>query len=329
MSPSVLVALVLAGSLVMYVLTAGADFGGGVWDLLARGQRAVRQRRAIALTIGPIWEANHVWLILALVLTFVAFPRAYSAIGTSLHIPIAAMLVGIVLRGSAFVFRAHDHRKDDVQYRWSVVFASASAFTPVMLGIIAGAIASGDIDPDRPEFFRSWLAPFPLAVGLLTLSIFAFLAAVYLTLAPSVDDELREDFRLRGLAAAGAVVVFAWLSFFLSRTGAPSLWEGLWSSSFALPLQIVIGAVGVSCIASLWLRRYPLARALAAAEAALVVGGWALSQWPWVLPGHVHVRDAAPDNVLWLVLGVLAAGALPLSLTYGWLLRVFAARQAL
>lgn len=323
MSPAAMVAIVLASSLVVYVLTAGADFGGGVWDLLAGGPRAVRQRRAIALTIAPIWEANHVWMILALVLTFVAFPRAYAAIGTTLHVPITLMLVGIVLRGSAFVFRAYDYRHDAVQRRWSVVFASASAFTPVMLGILVGAIASGNIDPERPEYLWSWLAPFPVAVGLLTLAIFAFLAAVYLTLAEHVDDELREDFRLRGLIASGAVFLLAWTAFFLAKDGAPVLWEGLWASTWSLPFQALIGLVGLSCIGALALRRYRLARLLAGAEAVLVVGGWARAQWPWVLPGKVHVADAAPDHVLNLLLLVLLIGGPPLLAAYIWLVSVF------
>src|SRR5687768_10037530 len=98
----VALAAVLLAALVLYALSGGADFGGGVWDLLARGPRAAAQREQIAHAIGPIWEANHVWLILVVVVLFAAFPPAFAAIATVLHVPLTLMLIGIVLRGSAF-----------------------------------------------------------------------------------------------------------------------------------------------------------------------------------------------------------------------------------
>src|SRR5262249_36676422 len=140
-----LIGFVMIASLVLYALGAGADFGGGVWDLLASGPRAKRQRELIAHAIGPIWEANHVWLILVIVLLFVAFPPAFAAMSIVSHIPLAVMLVGIVLRGSAFVFRSYDVQTDDVQTRWSRLFAVGSIVAPVMLGVCVGAIASGNI----------------------------------------------------------------------------------------------------------------------------------------------------------------------------------------
>ena len=121
-----LVGFVMIAALVLYALGAGADFGGGVWDWFASGPRAQRQRDLISQAIGPIWEANHVWLILVVVLLFVAFPPVFAAMSIALHIPLAVMLVGIVLRGSAFVFRSHDVQTDDVQRRWSRLFAVGS-----------------------------------------------------------------------------------------------------------------------------------------------------------------------------------------------------------
>jgi cytochrome d ubiquinol oxidase subunit II len=327
MSPEPLVAIVLGAVLSLYVLTGGADFGGGVWDLLASGSNRTAQRRAIADAIGPIWEANHVWLILAIVITFVAFPRAFSAISIALHVPLVLLLVGIVLRGSAFVFRAYDSQRDDIQRRWSAVFASASVVSPVLLGVVVGAITSGRLRVVDGQveggFFASWVAPFPWAVGLLTLAIFAFLAAVYLTLDTVDQPELQETFRVRGLWASGAVFVLAWVSFALSRTGAPALWEGLWSSAWAIPFQLVVATVGLSCIGSLYVRRYALARVLAALQVVLVIGGWAASQYPYLVPPELQVHDAAPDRVLWLMLGVLAVGAVPLVPTYAYLMWVF------
>ena len=124
------VAAILALALTLYVLFGGADFGGGVWDLLAGGPRRDRQREVIGHAIGPIWEANHVWLILVIVLTFTCFPPVFARVGTLLHIPLTLMLVGIVLRGSAFTFRTYDDEHDAVQRRWGRVFAVASLLTP-------------------------------------------------------------------------------------------------------------------------------------------------------------------------------------------------------
>src|SRR5258708_32513659 len=113
----------------------GADFGGGIWNLLAFGPRAKRQREAIADAIAPIWEANHVWLMLVIVLLFTGFPRGFAVLMTALNIPLTAMLIGIVLRGAAFVFRKYDSQSEPVQQRWSTVFGAASFFTPFCQGV--------------------------------------------------------------------------------------------------------------------------------------------------------------------------------------------------
>src|SRR5437764_5309144 len=138
-----MLAAVMVVSLNAYVLTGGADFGGGVWDLLASGPRRAAQRELIASQIGPIWEANHVWLILVVVVLFTAFPAAFATLGVVLHVPLSLLLIGIVLRGSSFVFRSYGARDDATQQRWGRVFAMASVITPILLGIVVGAVASG------------------------------------------------------------------------------------------------------------------------------------------------------------------------------------------
>src|SRR5260370_11628404 len=173
----------MISAVIMYALLGGADYGGGVWDLFASGKRAPAQRALIAEAIGPVWEANHVWLVLVIVILFTAFPVAFAAISTALHIPLTLLLIGIVLRGTTFTFRAHDVKRDDVQRRWSLLFSIASIITPVLLGIVLGAIASGTIRVENgvvvSGFLKSWLGPFPFAVWFFALSLFAFLAAVY------------------------------------------------------------------------------------------------------------------------------------------------------
>src|SRR5262245_23058179 len=174
------IAVVTLVSLILYALMGGADFGGGVWDLFARGPRRARQREAISEAIAPIWEANHVWLILVIVLLFTAWPRAFAAMMTALHIPLTAMLLGIVLRGTTFVFRKYDSKRDNVQRRWSRVFGISSTFTPFVQGLTLGALATGAIRVEgslvRTGFFAGWLTPFALLCGLFALMLFAFLA---------------------------------------------------------------------------------------------------------------------------------------------------------
>src|ERR687893_2196597 len=130
-------------SLMFYALLGGADYGGGVWDLFARGRRAGAQRELVAAAIGPVWEANHVWLIFGVVVLFTAFPPAFAALSTALHIPLTLMLIGIVLRGCAFTFRHYDAEADDVQQRWGRLFGMASVVTPILLGVCIGAISTG------------------------------------------------------------------------------------------------------------------------------------------------------------------------------------------
>ena len=161
-----LIATVMLAALILYALMGGADYGGGMWDLLASGPRKQRQRQAIVEAIAPIWEANHVWLILVIVLLFSAFPRAFSTTMIALHIPITAMLIGIVLRGSSFVFRKYDSTADSVQHRWSTIFGIASLLTPFFQGLTLGALTTGDIhlvgDQVTTGFFAGWLTPFAL-----------------------------------------------------------------------------------------------------------------------------------------------------------------------
>ena len=251
---------IIAGCIMLalnaYVLTGGADFGGGVWDLLASGPLRDAQRALVASTIAPIWEANHVWLIAVIVTMFTAFPDAFATLGIVLHIPITMMLVGIVFRGSAFVFRSYGTRGAADQRRWGLVFAIASAATPVLLGVIIGAIVSGDVGaaavrvPGRAVeaapssfsdvFVAPWLAPFPIAIGVLTIALFAYLAAVYLTVA-AADEGLREDFRRRALWGAAAVFVAAFGALAIALLQVPHLTRALLTTAWSVPLQLATG----------------------------------------------------------------------------------------
>jgi cytochrome bd ubiquinol oxidase subunit II len=322
-----------------YALTGGADFGGGVWDLLARGPGRAAQRALIAEQIAPIWEANHVWLILVVVMLFTAFPAAFAAVGTVLHIPLTLMLLGIVARGSSFVFRSYGARDDASQRRWGRVFAVASIVTPVLLGMIVGAVVSGaagaaaarltsapgmTVPAYSSVYVAPWLAPFPLALGALALAMFAFLAAVYLAVR---EPALRDAFRRRALWAAGAMFVTAFGALGVAGMTTPHVMTAL-THPDALVLQ---AAIGISALAALWAlvtRHWQLARVAAAAQVSLILWGWVLVQAPYVLPPTLTIRGAAAPRVtLELLLGALAAGAVILLPSLAYLFRTFAAER--
>jgi len=304
-------------ALTAYVLLGGADFGGGVWDLLADGPRKGRQRDLVAHAIGPVWEANHVWLILAIVLLFTCFPRAFARIAISLHVPLTLMLIGIVLRGSAFVFQNYGGGGGRV-------FAIASLVTPVLLGMCVGTVASGAIGAAAgipgegfyALFIAPWLTSFALAVGLFTLTCFAFLAAVYLTL-ETPDAELQADFRLRAIVAGVWVLMMAGLALALAphRTVVDHR------------VAVLVGAAALTAFWALWQRRYVIARIAAAAEVTLILWGWGLAQYPYMLPPGLTIAGAAaPRITLEVVLVALGIGAVVVLPSLYYLFRVFKTR---
>jgi cytochrome d ubiquinol oxidase subunit II len=330
---------VIAGLMVValnaYALTGGADFGGGVWDLLASGPRRDAQREQIAESLAPIWEANHVWLIVVVVVMFTGFPAAFEQIVIVLHIPLTLMLVGVVLRGSAFVFRSYGARTTVARARWGGVFSVASVVTPFTLGVTIGALASGEVGAAaraveagpvafRQAFVEPWLGLFPITTGLLALVLFAFLAAVYLAYGAK-DDELREIFRRRALASAGVVLLVALAALVLSYRAAPRIAQGVVGSSWALPLHVVTGIAAVIAIVALVKRRYGAARIAAALQVTFILWGWVLSQYPFIVPETSTIRDsAAPRETLSLLFIGLAVGTLLLAPSLRYLFRLFA-----
>ena len=324
-SPELGVAMSMLFALTLYALFGGADFGAGVWHLLARGPRAEAQHELISHAIGPVWEANHVWLIIVIVLLFTGFPPAFAVIMTDLHVPVSLMLVGIVLRGSVFTF-AHYDTTERGRQRWERAFPLPSVATPVLLGTIIGAIATGRLT-SHPEagfpLFSSWLRLFPLTVGLFTLAIFSYLAAVYLTLETS-DAALQDDFRRRALVSAVVVGALAYAVYLLARRDAPLVFDGLDDSPWGLPVRIATGACAILALAGLWFRWYQWARAAAMVQVALILWGCALAQNPYIVPPDLTVQNsAAPPLIQKWLLGALAAGSLILFPSIYYLFRVF------
>ena len=325
--PATLSAGCILASLVLYALFGGADFGGGVWDLLARGPRGADRRRLTAGAIGPVWETNHIWLIAAVVILFTAFPRAFAVVCTALFVPLTIVLAGIVLRGAAFAFHAYRLHEERGAGRWGVAFASASLVTPVFLGIVFGAISSGRIRATEPLAFTGnvglWLSPFPISVGLLALASFAFLAAVYLIL-ETKDPGLREELRRDAFRSAAALMLLSGLTLATAAVDAKEFFRALTGRPWSIPLVAANAAAAAGAIASLALRRYPLARACAAVQVSLLLIGWGVAQYPYLVRPDITVFSAAASQwTLRFLLGALAAGAALLFPAIFFLFRVF------
>lgn len=321
----------LVGALTFYLLFGGADFGAGIWTWLAVGPTGQRQRALIDRAIGPIWEANHVWLIIAVTILFTAFPAAFAVMSTRLHIPLTLMLIGIVLRGTAFAVRTHDisSRPDGFTAAppvWHRVFALSSLGTPAMLGLCLGGIASGRAGGPSGSFWDTfvapWLAAFPVAVGLLTTALVMYLAAVYLTV-ESPDASLQRLFRRRALHAWLFVIGLSGLALYLAEEGAPEVYRGLTGTGWGrltLMLTLAVFAAGWWC---LWTGRDRPARICAAGGAVAILWGWALSQFPYLIEPSITIYDAAPFPTLKLLFFCLLGGSLLLFPFLWYLYRLF------
>jgi cytochrome d ubiquinol oxidase subunit II len=319
-------------ALLLYAVLGGADFGGGVWDLLASGPRRAQQRALIERAIAPVWEANHVWLILAVVILFTAFPPAFSAVAITYHVPLVILLVGIVFRGSAFVFRQYGGGGETSTARWGRVFAIASTVTPVFIGITVGAITAGASAPapERAPDVRdlAWLGSFQILIGFFTLSLFAFVAAVFLCVEAD-SAELKDDFRTYAIGASLMTGAFALASALAAGPATERFASRLLGSAWTWPLAIATTACALGTLATLWTRRFGVARVLSVAQVALVVVGWGLAQYPVLVGPDLTIRTAAaPAATLNVVWPVLIAGSVLLFPSLYWMLRVFKAKPA-
>jgi cytochrome d ubiquinol oxidase subunit II len=329
MTAALLLGGAMLGALVLYALTAGADFGGGVWDLLASGRSRRAQRALIERAIGPIWEANHVWLILVLVLLFAAFPPAFARIATVLHAPILLLLLCVVARGVAFTFRHYDVRRGAVERRWGALFSAGSAGAPFLMGTIVGALTSGRTrefaGATLGEPTALWLGLWPVAVGVFTLALFAYLAAVYLCVeARDEGGATVPAFQTRALVAWLASALLAVLLLFAARRWAPEVAHGLTSHLWSLPCLAATLAASLLALHGLVRRRFRLARAAAATQVALIVLGWGGSQYPWLVVGeHTLAGAAAHPSVLRALLIALAVGSALLFPSLYYLYRAF------
>jgi cytochrome d ubiquinol oxidase subunit II len=324
------VLVVIICSLTAYTLLAGADFGGGVWDLFARGRHARAERRLISGALGPVWEANHVWLIFVIVATFSGFPSAFGLIARTLELPLAFALAGIVLRGAAYVYRAYGEGAAGPEQWWGRVFAIASTVTPFMLGVCGAALATGKLHTDP---MSSPLAPFQsaftLVSGLFAVAVTAFLAAVYLChdAAGSPETvELVPGFRRKALGAAVTAGVLSLALLPLLDHDAPVVAHRFHERSLAFLALAVL--CGTGSLLLVWRRRYVLARITGGLAAGGVLWGWAVAQYPDLAVGAATASGAAASGpnmrALLIAMGFGMAVILP---AFYVLLRVFAAPE--
>lgn len=299
--------------LTAYVVLGGADFGAGFWQLAAgRGSRGRELREHAYHAIGPVWEANHVWLIFVLVVCWTAYPRAFGSIASTLAAPLFIAGVGIVLRGTAYALRAAE---PSARARRAIetVFATSSVLTPFALGAAVGGIASGRVPVGNAagDLLRSWLNPTSALIGALTVASCAYLAAVYLTADARRMGraDLVAAFRARALAAGAVAGGLALGGLAVVRFDARPIWGGL-TSGAGLACVLVSAASGVATLAAMWrVRPLELARATAALAVAAIVFGWALAQRPWFLPGLTVEQAAAGRSTLTAVVIGIAVGA--------------------
>ena len=319
-------------ALIAYAVLGGADFGAGVWDLLARGPSAKRQKEALAHAIGPVWESNNVWLVFVLVVTWTAFPIVYAALSEALIIPLALVLIGIIFRGAAYAFRWQYGAQGRLWGTWGTVFSIASTITPFMLGTVAGAIAGGDIHVHNEvvvaDIWMPWLTPFALSCGFFAVGLCAVLAATYLTVEAqnANDQELLQAFRPRAIIAGAVTALIGAIAAVLAYSESPVLWSGL--TGKALPFSLGAVLIGLATAFCLLRGYYRAARVLVAAETACILVAWGVAQYPYLIIPDVTVESAASPAATLSALLIFAVLGMAILLPSLWFLfHIFKSRN--
>jgi len=308
---STIAAVILWFAITCYVVLGGADYGAGFWDLTAGGaRRGARPRALIDQAMTPVWEANNVWLIFALVVLWTAFPRAFASIMSALFVPMSLAAGGIVLRGAAFVFRKPIQALTGRRIL-GAAFALSSVVTPFFLGAAFGGIASGRIRAGDPggDPAAAWTGPTSMLIGTLAVVCAAFLAAVFLVFDArrARDQALEHYFRRRAMGSAAVAGLVAVAGLFVLRGDAPYLFHGLLRQG--LPLVLISAACGGGVLALLSRRITRGTRGLAVGAVVAVLAGWGLAQYPYLLPTSLTIQAGAgaPATLTWVLVVFLAA----------------------
>ncbi|WP_030485886.1 cytochrome d ubiquinol oxidase subunit II [Nocardioides aequoreus] len=294
MSLAVVVAAALFVGVLAYALFGGADFGSGFYDLTAGGAaRGAELRTLVDHSIGPVWEANHVWLIYVLVTWWTAFPETFAAAMSTLILPMLLVLLGIVLRGASFAFRKYAATLGQARL-FGAIFAISSVITPFFLGTVAGGIASGRVPAaGRGDLWTSWLNPTSIFGGIIAVGTCAFLAGTFLCADArrSGQQNLAEQLQWRTLAVGAVTGIVVFAALIPLQQDAPTLADGLQNQ--AAPLIVVSALAGAATLVLVGIRRFAVARVTALIAVAAVVMGWGVGQYPWLLVDEVTIVEAA------------------------------------
>lgn len=291
------VAVLLWLSMIVYAIFGGADFGAGLWDGVAFGDKGREQRDMIQQAIGPVWEANNVWLTYLIVGLMTAFPIVAELLATALFIPLILILIGIVFRGSSFAFRSQIEHMSALRQAWRRVFDISSMITPFLFGASAAAVAGGSLRVVAGQIpfgvIGAWLTPFAIVLGLMGIALSATIAAIFLTVEAQgrKRPELMQAFRLQALIAGTVMAVLGVVGLALAPTEAPILWRGM--LDHALWAIVITILIGIATAAALFFERFRLARVLIALETGAIIGTWGLSQMPYLVPPDLTVTNAA------------------------------------
>jgi cytochrome d ubiquinol oxidase subunit II len=312
MHPEELVACVALVAIALYAIFGGADFGGGVWDVLASGPRRRDQQELIGHAIGPVWETNHVWLIFLIVVLFTCFPPAFADLSTGLYAPLTLGLVGIILRGAAYAFRSSANREEWLSQMWGHIFGVASVIAPFFFGTAVGGLTVGNY---------AWTSPFAIVVGLLAVVLCAQVAAVFLTC--ETRGLLRADFRVRAIAVTLVLAAVGAVALVVAYATSPHTFASLVKPQ-SIPGVAVAMSLGFVVLGGLLTKTFWLARIAVALEATAVLAGWFASQAPYLIPQRLTYAEAAsPPSTLRAFLWLVLAGFVLLVPSLALLFRVF------
>ena len=308
---STIAAVILWFGVTCYAVFGGADYGAGFWDLIAGGaKRGARPRALIDRAMSPVWEANNVWLIFALVVLWTAFPRGYAAVMSALFVPLSLAAAGIVLRGAAFVFRKTIQRAGrtaaagrDVR---AVVGGDAVLPGRRVRRHRVGRVHAGDPGGDP---LSAWTSPTSLLIGALAVLCAAFLAAVFLVFDArrAGDETLERYFRRRAMGSAVATGLLAIAGLSVLRTDAPFLFQRMVYAG--RPFIFFSAACGIAALTLLASGITRATRALAAGAVVAVLAGWGVAQYPYLLPGSLTIEAGAgaPATLRWVLVVFLVA----------------------
>ena len=329
MEPESYMLIVLIAGITIYALLGGADFGAGIWQFVELFRSKENRSDQLLKAIGPVWEANHVWLIFAMMVLFNGFPIAFAALSKALWIPLLLSVWGILFRGASYAFRSYSRGSERELSVWESLFALASSLTPFFLGATAGAIASGNLSIDangnfNGSYLSDWLSPLSIFTGIFTVSMCAYLSAVYVAreTVVQVDKAMMEIWRQRSIGMGiwmGAlsligVVVIVWSDTSLSANFRYQGW----------PFVVASAVGGMLSLFFVYEYRFVLAMLCSAIAVSAVIIGWGVAQYPMIVAPNLNAFDvAAPKNVLWLMLYVIALGSIVLLPALLYLFRLF------